>query len=277
MQQFEYICKPVGTAVKITDNSHAFSNNKILIAAVTMSSINVITSQNIEIEYELASLGDRILGYIIDWLIIFAYIILIVVVFRISTGLDFFGEQLWLPLLLGVPVLCYDLLSELFFNGQSAGKKAMGIKVISLTGERPTFGQYLIRWLFRLVDFTISSHLVGLIMVAATERKQRLGDMVAGTTLIKTTPRTQLEDTMYVSGTPADYEVIYPEVVNLKDADLELVKEVIVAVRRSGNTTLALQAQQKIEQLLHIRSRQHEPLFFLQTILTDYQHITSKL
>ncbi len=242
-----------------------------------MNSISITTSQNIEIEYELASLGDRILGYIIDWLIIFAYIILVVVVFRITTGMDFLGDQVWLLILLGVPVLCYDLLSELFFNGQSAGKKAMGVKVISLTGEQPAFSQYLIRWLFRLVDFTISSHLVGLIMVAATEKKQRLGDMVAGTTLIKTKPRTQLEDTMYVNATPLTYEVVYPEVVNLKDADLELVKEVIVAVRRSGNTMLALQAQHKIEQLLGIRSRQPEPLFFLQTILTDYQHITSRL
>ncbi len=153
----------------------------------------------------------------------------------------------------------------------------MGIKVISLNGEQPAFGQYLIRWLFRLVDFTLSGSLVALITVAASEKKQRLGDMIAGTTLVKTKPRTQFTDTLYVPTAPVEYKVTYPEVINLSDRDVQLVKEVLISVQRSGNTMLALQAQNKIEQVLHIRSQHSDATYFLHCVLADYNHLTSQM
>ncbi len=241
-----------------------------------MNSISITTSQNIDVEYELASLGDRIIARIIDNVILIAYIILIFVIIGFSNFESFVGNYAWLVIFLFLPVLFYDIASEMIFNGQSAGKKVMAIKVISLSGEQPSFSQYLNRWFFRLVDFTISWSLLAVIMVAATDKKQRLGDLVAGTVLIKTKTRTQLQSTLYQQVDVA-YQVSYPEVINLKDSDMQLVKEVILTVYKTGNTMLALQAQQKIEQTLNIMSRQQEPLQFLQVVLSDYNHITSQL
>lgn len=241
-----------------------------------MNKITITTPQNIELEFEPGSLGDRIAGAIIDDLIIAGYVIAMFALFSFfSLKSSFSGGYVFIIILLAVPVIFYDLASELLFNGQSAGKKMAGIRVLSLTGEQPSFSQYLIRWIFRLIDFTISGHMAGVILVAATEKNQRLGDIIAGTVLVKTKRRTQINDTLYETASPATYHVHYPEVINLKDGDIYLIKEVILAVMRTGNTRLSLQTQQKIEQILHIQSRQPDSIHFLQTVLSDYNYLTS--
>ncbi len=242
-----------------------------------MSTIAITTTQNIELEYDLASLGERIVGYILDMILIIIYVLLLIFIVIGSTSIGTFAETNgWLIFVFILPIFFYDLACEMFFNGQSLGKKIMGIRVISLNGEQASFGQYLIRWLFRMVDFTFTNGLLALIMVAATERRQRLGDKVAGTTLVKTKPRTHINQTLFVPTEEVEYDATYPEVVNLADKDMQLVKEVLINVRRSGNTMLALQTMNKIEQVLNIKSRQ-EPVDFLFTVLADYNKLASKL
>jgi uncharacterized RDD family membrane protein YckC len=243
-----------------------------------MNTISITTSQNIELEYDLGSLGDRVLGRIIDGLVLFAYSIVILAIIGFSSFFDFVAANAAIVIILILPIVFYDLISELLLNGQSIGKKVMGIKVISLTGEQPSLSQYLIRWLFRLVDFTFSGSLVALIMVAVTEKRQRLGDKIADTTLVKTKPRTQLSDTIFHPLPAAvEYKITYPEVVNLKDKDIQLVKEVITSVYKSRNLMLAHHAKERLEQVLNIRSQHFEAMDFLRTILADYNYITSQM
>lgn len=242
-----------------------------------MNTISIVTSQNIELEYDLGSLGDRIIGRILDGLVLAGYAILLIVLIGYGNIDNFIGANTWVIILIALPVVFYDLLCELMLNGQSVGKKAMGIKVVSLNGEQPTLSQYLIRWVFRLVDFSFSFSLVALIMVAASEKKQRLGDLIAGTVLVKTKPRTQFADTWYEPTAEQHYEVTYPDVVNLKDSDIQLIKEVLNNVKRTGNNMLAFQAQDKVEKVLNIRSKYSDPTGFLETILADYNHLTSQL
>lgn len=240
-----------------------------------MNTISVTTSQNIDVEYELASLGDRVLGRIIDNVVLFSYFIILLVFIGFSNFARFFGDNFWLIILLLLPYVFYDIVCETLLNGQSAGKRIMKIKVISLNGAQPSFSQYLIRWLFRFADFLLSSSLLAFIMVAASEKKQRLGDLVAGTALVKTHPRTQFHQTIYEPAAESTYQVSYPEVVNLHDSDIQLIKEILITVNRTGNTTLALQAGQKVEQTLHIMSKQPDPQQFLQVVIADYNHLTS--
>jgi len=241
-----------------------------------MSTISITTTQNIELEYDLASLGERIIARILDGLIIVGYVLLVIAVIGFSNFGDFIGQNIWVAFVLAIPYIFYDLVSEMLLNGQSVGKRVMAIKVISLDGGQATTSQYLIRWLFRLIDFTFTSSLLALIMVAATERRQRLGDKVANTTLVKTKPRSSFQQTLYTPTVENDYKVSYPDVVNLSDSDMQLIKEVIINVQKTGNTMLAVQTMNKIEQVLHITS-QHEPLTFLYTVLSDYNHLASKL
>lgn len=243
-----------------------------------MNTISITTSQNIELEFELASLGDRIIGRILDWLVLGAYCIIVFALIGFGNLEIFADNNTWLMVFfIGFPIVFYDLLSEILLNGQSAGKKIMGIKVISLNGGRARFSQYLIRWIFRLVDFPLSGSLVAFIMVAASEKKQRLGDYIAGTVLVKTKPRIQITDTIFNGAQNDDYKVTYPEVINLKDKDVQLIKEILKSVNQSGNTVLAFQAQQKIEQVLNISSKHYDAKSFLNAVLLDYNYLTSRL
>lgn len=243
-----------------------------------MNTIAIQTAQNIEVEYDVASLGDRVVARIIDGLILGAYVMAFVLIFFIGgyTGPGNEAVIGFVFLFAFLPIMFYDLVMEQFFNGQSIGKKVMKIKVISLNGAQPTFSQYLLRWLFRLVDFSLSGSLVGLITVAVSENKQRVGDMVAGTTLIKTVPRTTLQHTLYVAteDKPA-WQPMYPEVINLSDREMQLIKDVITNVNRTRNTTLAYQAAEKLKRVLNIQTEQ-EPRAFLHQLLTDYNQIGSK-
>lgn len=243
-----------------------------------MNTIKITTSQNIDLEYELGSLGDRVLGRILDGLVIAAYCLVFAAVIGFSNIGDFIGDNIWLFILVIIlPIIFYDLLCEMFLNGQSFGKKIMNIKVISLNGEQPAYSQYLIRWLFRLIDFSLSGSLVAFITVAVTEKKQRLGDIIAGTTVVKTKARTTIDDTLYVTTAPVAYKVSYPEVINLSDSDIQIIKEVLVNVRRSGNTMLAAEARQKVESVLKIKNQHYDAMSFLQVILADYNHLASQL
>jgi uncharacterized RDD family membrane protein YckC len=236
-----------------------------------MSKISILTPQNIELEYDLASLGDRIVAAIVDRLLLIAYGIIVLV---IATQANFSGDIMQLFIfVISLPVIFYSLLSEVFMNGQTIGKRVMKIKVISINGNQPTFSQYLMRWLFRIIDLWMTGSILAIIMIAVNEKGQRLGDIVAGTTLIKTTPRTTINDTLYVAVAETNYKATYPDVINLKDSDIQLVKEVIMNVHKSGNTLLAYQTMQKIETVLNIKS-QHEPLTFLYAVLSDYNHLS---
>ena len=238
-----------------------------------MNTIRITTTQNIELEYDLASLGERILGRLLDGVVLFAYAVIAALFFVWSEMVDDF---MWVMILVvAIPIVFYDLACEVFMNGQSIGKRVMNIKVISLDGAQPSLGQYIIRWVFRMIDFTMTSSLCALICVAVSEKKQRVGDMVAGTTLIKTIPRTDFQQTIYVPTEQSNYQLSFPEVHNLSDQDMQLIKEVINTVHRTGNTMLAVQAADRIKETLGIRSDM-EPLAFLQVVLADYNYSTSQ-
>jgi len=237
-----------------------------------VNTIHITTTQNIDVEYDLASLGERMAGYIIDLLIVIAYFIVITLVTNLSSA--FFHRNEWGYFLVYLPILFYDLACETLLNGQSVGKKIMKIKVISIDGSQPSLGQYLIRWVFRLVDFTFSNDLCALICVAVSENKQRLGDMVAGTTLIKTQPRIAFQQTIYTPIADANYLVSFPNVTSLSDKDIQLIRDLTHQIYRTGNIYLAYHAAEKVKELLGIDTSM-EPSQFLQVILSDYNYLTS--
>ncbi|RYZ99799.1 MAG: RDD family protein [Sphingobacteriaceae bacterium] len=238
-----------------------------------MQTVTIQTTQNIGIDYEVAGLGERILARLIDYGVFIVFMIL--AVFGISSfSVEGNFMQLYIFSLFGLFVFS-DLLCELFFNGQSLGKRIMKIRVISLDGGRPGFGQYLMRWLFRLVDFGITGNLGGLLCAALTKNVQRIGDVVAGTTLIKTQPRTQMEHLIFK---PAEdnYEPVFKQATQLTDNDIALVNEVIHNYYKTGNNTVVYNMTEKLKQHLGITLPENmNDMQFLQIIIKDYSHITA--
>ncbi|PWS32462.1 RDD family protein [Pedobacter paludis] len=242
-----------------------------------METIKVSTSQHIDIDYAVAGLGERVAARLIDFGLFIALFLVFMLLFTL-TGLAQAGSITLIVLLViyGVGFIFYDLLCEIFMNGQSIGKRLLKIRVISLDGSQATLGQYFMRWVFRIVDFTLTSWLAGLICVAVTENKQRLGDLVAGTTLIKTQPPTQLDQIAF-HPVVEEYTPVFNEVNLLTDRDIELIHEVISTYYKTGNHTLIYHMAARISNHLNVAIPQgmHE-LSFLETIMSDYNYSTSR-
>jgi uncharacterized RDD family membrane protein YckC len=243
-----------------------------------MQTVTVHTSQNIDIDYEVADLGDRVLARLIDMAIFISIIILTVILILMSSGYEAMNNTLGIVLIIVYASLYvfYDLACEVFMNGQSVGKRLRKIKVVSIDGAQPTIGQYLLRWLFRIVDFSLTSSLCALISVAVSDKKQRVGDMVAGTTLIKTEPRTQADQIAF-NPIEEDYEPQYTQATQLSDRDIELIHEVIRTYLQTGNTMIVYNMAEKVKEHLGVPAREDiNSLEFLEIILKDYNYLVAK-
>jgi uncharacterized RDD family membrane protein YckC len=251
-----------------------------------MQTVKIRTSQNIEIDYEVAGLGERVLARIVDvgvFMGVFYVIYLIIIIFFLSMFSQLQSGD-GVPIILivigivyTVAFVFYDLVAEIFFNGQSIGKYAIKIKVVNLNGARPTLGQFFLRWVFRLIDFGITFGVGALISVAVSEKKQRIGDLVAGTTLIKTKPRTTLNE-LFLSSPDDGYEPVFPGVSNLSDADVTLIHEVIANFKKTRNSSLVYNMAIRVKDHLAVDiPREMNDFDFLQTVIKDYSYVTSRI
>src|SRR5438309_4581314 len=125
-----------------------------------MSVIRIATNFNIELEFTAASFGRRLIAWALDLLLQVFYLI---VAFRflrwLMQGMNPSNDNdynLWaIMLLLMLPFFLYHLVCEVTMNGQSIGKRIMGIRVVNATGGRPALSQFIIRWLIRTSDYAV--------------------------------------------------------------------------------------------------------------------------
>jgi len=249
-----------------------------------MQTVKIRTSQNIDIDYEVAGLGDRILARIVDtgvFMGLFYALYIIVIFFFLSEFQHLDGKSVpTIIIVLGVVYslvsIFYDLIAEVFFNGQTIGKYALKIRVVNINGARPTLGQFLLRWVFRLVDFILTAGIGAVISVAVSEKKQRIGDIVAGTTVVKTTPKTNLNE-LFFNYQDEDYEPMFSGVSELKDSDMTLVYEVITNFKATGNSSLvynmAMQVKNHLGIEIPVGMNEYD---FLQAVVKDYSHVVSR-
>jgi len=240
-----------------------------------MQTVRIKTTQNIDIDYEIAGLGERVLGRLIDMALFILIMIAGAIIISLTHGFNSTTAIIVLVIIYLVLFVFYDLGCETMMNGQSVGKKMMKIKVISLDGARPSIGQYLLRWLFRIVDFSLSSELCALICVAVSDKKQRLGDMVAGTTLIKTKPRV-VADGLVFTPVVDTYQPVFTQVTILTDNDISLIHEVIRSYFSTGNQEVVFNAARRLMEILSVTIPEGmDALQFLQTIVKDYSYLSA--
>lgn len=242
-----------------------------------MDTIKVNTSQNVAIDYPVAGLGERIAARLIDLLFFFILYILFILLGLIFSSIREDKIIYVLLIVYAAGYVFYNLLFEIFLNGQSIGKRFLKIKVISLDGGQPTLGQYFIRWLFRLVDFGFTMQTGGVISIAFTENKQRIGDVVARTTVIKMVPKTSMAHiAFHPPEVDQDYTPMFTTVQQLTDRDIELIHEVIATFYKTGNRELILTTGPKTAKILGITKPQTmNELEFLNAVVKDYTYLTS--
>lgn len=228
-------------------------------------SVTIRTSQNVSLAYDPASVGDRILGAMLDYLVIFGWVLL---VFGLPARLNLTPGTFYIFVGL-FPVALYDLLSEWFLNGRSIGKIAMGIRVVMLDGSQPGLGAYLLRWLLRIVEsVAFLGGVVSIITVAVNGKGQRLGDIAAGTTVVKLKPVVSLEDVL-IRPLPANYVLQFPDVRMLSDRDISIVRQSL----HQGDDWVIKRTTDKIKQVTGLQSDLPDRVF-LETVISDYQFMT---
>jgi uncharacterized RDD family membrane protein YckC len=152
------------------------------------------TPEQIDVALELAGVGTRFLARVVDWaykgLILIGLALFCVLVGGLL-GLSM-GKELSSMLVLAVAVglafavlLGYDLYFEFEHNGQTPGKKHAGIRVIREGGAPLDMRSALVRNLLRLADMLPFAYLGGVLLILLTKRSQRLGDLAAGTVVIR--------------------------------------------------------------------------------------------
>lgn len=245
-----------------------------------MKKITIQTAQNVEIEYEVAGLANRFMAALLDYLILFTYIFfatLLVGLLSINNSSSTFIMSLY-TLLVGIPYMAYHLVCEVFFEGQSFGKRQMDIKVIHLEGAQVGIGNYIIRWLFRIIDINLTFGGLAIATIIFNGKGQRLGDIAANTLVISLKNTTKLSDTIFVNKskiTDENYQVTFPQVQDLSDQDIGLVKEILDTAVRTQHHRTALILVKHMQKLLQVTTLEMPPRKFLATIIKDYYHLNS--
>lgn len=241
-----------------------------------MSQIDVLTTQNVNIQFEAASIGDRVVAYILDLLILGGYLFVMLMIYYFLENYYLFHYAV--SVIIYLPIFLYDLVCEYFFDGQSIGKKIKKIKVIKIDGTQPTFINYFLRWIIRPVEITLSYGIIAMITIAVNGKGQRIGDIAARTTVVRVKQQTKLEDTILVE-TYSDYNIVFAEAGDLNDKEIGLIKEVLNLKRNEYSDIAYFEILKKTKDSVCRKiniNTDISPRIFLETILKDYNYIHTK-
>lgn len=245
-----------------------------------MIELQINTTQNVHINFTAAGLGDRIFAYLIDFVLIISFLLGI---FYLLGKMGIFEikdewSKIAIFFIASLPAMVYTLVSEIFMEGQTLGKKALKIKVVKLDGYQASILDYISRWLFRIVDIYLGFGTGGIaiISIALSKNSQRIGDMAAGTAVIS------LKNNYHISHTILEevsdfYQPHYPSVIQLSDKDMQIIKDMFTdAIQKKDHDTL-IKLRTKIEAITKTSRGSKTDEEYLKIIMKDYNHFTQKM
>ena len=245
-----------------------------------MANIDIRTTQNVTIEYELASLRDRFFACFIDLFVYcFASVIFWVsVVATLADQIDRSGMTFVILMFYMIGLVAYHFLFELLSGGRSLGKMALNTRVVRMDGQEPGLGEHLTRSLFLILDLTLSSGVLGGVLIGSTYSSQRLGDLAANTVVIRMKSKLhfQLKDILNIQSLKS-YEPQYPAVRQMSEPDMLLVKKVLSRYQDWQNPAHADAIRNTVSvicQKLGIEEPNGNKIDFLKTLIRDYIVLT---
>lgn len=239
-----------------------------------MRKIDITTTQNVTIEYELATVIDRAISTIIDSAIILIGSLILFLFLMLVTSDPGVIKYLYI---MAPASFFYHLLFETLNHGQTPGKKIMKIRVVKINGERPVFFDFLMRTVFRLVDITATLTTLAFVTISSSEKGQRLGDFFAETTVVRLLNFNNFGlDGVLSMDKLKSYEPAYPGVVQFKEEEMLLIKETLeryLLIRNKSHNDAFLLLIKKIEGQLGITAPK-DKVQFLRTLIKDYVSMT---
>jgi uncharacterized RDD family membrane protein YckC len=249
----------------------------------------VDTPENIEFAYEIAGIGSRLLAAIVDTLLLVLLELALAFVMGVllqQIGLLNLGDGLESGLLALWGALAflflwgYYLAFELLWNGQSPGKRLLGLRVIQAGGRPIGFAASAIRNLMRLVDLLPGLYGIGVLSMFIDPRARRLGDLAAGTLVVREQHALTLESLSAGTSPPfplhsAPQAPSLPSVALLTPQEHELLQEFLERRTELGSDSRARLGQQLAAALrakLNLPDGPAEPL--LEYIAREYEIYT---
>ena len=202
-----------------------------------MAESTIITGQFVRISQTPASIGERLLALVFLCLVY-------------------------------LPVLLYSFLCEMFNHGQSFGKRLMNIRVVKSDGSTPSISAYLLRWLLFIIDGPGTGGL-GLLVVLLTKNSQRLGDLAAGTMVIKEKNYRKIH--VSLDDLTKNYHPTYPQSADLSLEQVNVITRTLESGEKDRVRRVTLLAK-KVQEILSVTPRENNQEKFLQTVLRDYQY-----
>lgn len=211
--------------------------------------LTIETPEQIPLEFPLAGIGSRFLAIALDSLIQFlGFLLAVFVAELLLPAVARINPRVWTWVaalfFLGVFVLYsgYYALFEIFWNGQTPGKRLVRIRVISDSGRPITVYEAVLRNLLRIVDQFPGPYVVGIVSVFLTARNKRIGDIVAGTVVVHERAMQEVQPDFAgsaASATPASERQITPEELELIERFLQRRYELSPEVRRQSAQQIA--------------------------------------
>lgn len=247
-----------------------------------MSELSITTTQNVNINFTAATVGERMGASLLDLLVKIAYGIAVYYIFfnllnfdSLMNGADQWS-QMAIVLFFAFPALIYSVTLESIFEGQTIGKKLLKIKVVKIDGYQASFPDYFIRWLFRFIENNLMGGLIGLIALATSKKVQRLGDIAAGTAVISLKNNINISHTI-LEEIATDYQPSYPLVIKLSDNDIRIIKETFLAADKIDDDETINKLAQKIEKVTGIVNQSGSKSTFIKILLKDYSFYTQNM
>jgi uncharacterized RDD family membrane protein YckC len=239
-----------------------------------MKNIEITTTQNVTIQYGLATVWMRGIAFVIDLAII---VIVSLILSTVQAWLIPNAFRITVYFTLFPFILLYNLVFEQLNNGQSLGKMMLRLRVIRIDGEKINFLDYFMRWTFRALDIYLSAGGVAILSILSSNNSQRIGDLLANTVVvnINKSERMRIESLLKLNKMD-NYKVTYPQVSVLSEDSMLIVKEVLAKYTEHNNfaheQALELLAE-KMEEELKIQAPE-DKMQFLRVLLKDYIVLT---
>lgn len=243
-----------------------------------MEKLTIDTPEQVHLEFVLAGIGSRFMAVLLDSIIQFLLYLVLFIVVAVVLVNPFASTRTWVLALAFLVVFVitwgYFTLFEIFWKGQTPGKRWAGIRVIKDSGRPINAFEAMSRNLLRIVDFLPGVYGVGVVTMMLNAKSRRLGDFVAGTLVVHET--SDKESALFFN-TAQTTEVVFPQAAHLNLQEAELI-EAFLARRLDIPSAIRQQNAQRIAEMVATRlnipveSRPPDNENFLEILVREFRN-----